>query len=605
MSLFAELKRRNVIRAAVFYAAGAWLVAQVAGLLLPVFHAEDWVLRWVVIALAIGFPFWLAFAWFYEFTPEGIKRESEIAPADSITAHTGKKLDRWIFAVMGLAIVLLLTNTFVWRKGAGLAETAAPATAAIPSIEADPSIAVLPFVNLSSDKDQEYFSDGISDELMNLLAKVPKLRVIARTSSFSFRGKEATIDEIARKLNVAALLEGSVRKSGNAVRITVQLIRASDSTHLWSEDYDRTLEDIFKVQDEIAATVVEKLKVTLLGAAPTVRPVDPKAYALLLQANALARQSSAASRQQALALFQQVTEMAPDDARAWSGLGRVYLNQWVNSEGPPQEGERLAKEAFAKALALDPSDGLTYSRLAGAVQIMDNDSAAAAPLLQKALALDPGNLGIVGNASIFLAGLARLDEAIALDEYGTSRDPANPTSFGNLSNDTYYAKRWDDAIAAARTAISLSPEYSQAHYNIGIALLLGRNDAAGALKEFQAERDEVVGLAGLPLALDALGRKPEADAALAELSTRYERGAQVWIAGIYVRRGDTDRAFAWLDKAVANGDPNLQAIHVDPIFDPVHQDARWLPLLRRLGVAPEQLAKIELKVTLPSAVPGS
>src|SRR5262249_41598731 len=234
----------------------------------------DWGTRWFVIACAIGFPFWIAFAWFFEFTPEGLKRESEIDPADSITARTGRKLDFIIIGVMAVAIVLLLTDRFVLRHGVNLESGIAIA---------EKSIAVLPFVNMSSDKEQEYFSDGMSEELLNLLAKIPALHVAARTSSFSFKGKDAPIPQIAKALLVANVLEGSIRKSGDQVRITAQLIRAADGYQLWSETYDRKLDDIFKIQDEISAKVVAQLKVTLLGAAPKSRTTDPNAYPLYLQ----------------------------------------------------------------------------------------------------------------------------------------------------------------------------------------------------------------------------------------------------------------------------------------------------------------------------------
>src|SRR5678815_5117280 len=275
-SFFAELKRRNVIRAAVLYVGAVWALAQGIAQLGPAFGMPEWGTRWFVIASAIGFPFWVAFAWFYEFTPEGLKRESEVDPADSMTAHTGRKLDRWIFAVMGVAIVLLLTNTFVWKKGAGLA----PEPEHLPAPEK--SIAVLPFVDMSQSKDQEYFSDGISEELLNVLAGSPSLQVTARTSSFSFKGKDVTIPEIAKTLRVAHILEGSVRKSGNHVRVTTQLIHAANDKHLWSQTYDRKLDDVFAIQDEIAADVVKALKVTLLGDVPKARATNPEAYALFL-----------------------------------------------------------------------------------------------------------------------------------------------------------------------------------------------------------------------------------------------------------------------------------------------------------------------------------
>ena len=223
-----------------------------------------------------AFPFWIAFAWFFEFTPEGLKLEREVVPGESIVQHTGRKLDVAIIVVLAVAVVFLLTDRFVLHHRVNADGVT------IPEIDKHPSIAVLPMVNLSNEKDNEYFSDGISEELLNLLAKVPELRVIARTSSFSFKGKNTPIQEIARKLQVAALLEGSVRESGDKVRITVQLIRAKDSSHLWSQTYDRQLDDIFKVQDEIAANVVDKLKITLLGSVPTARRIDPRVYPAIL-----------------------------------------------------------------------------------------------------------------------------------------------------------------------------------------------------------------------------------------------------------------------------------------------------------------------------------
>src|SRR5262245_45890832 len=275
-SFFGELKRRNVIRAAVLYAGAAWALAQGIAQLGPSLGMPEWGTRWFIVAACIGFPFWLAFAWFYEFTPEGLKRESEVDRSESITHHTGRKLDFAIIGILALAVVLLLTDRFVMHRGANVPVSAQ-------------SIAVLPFVDMSPNKDQEYFSDGIAEELLNLLAKIEQLRVISRSSAFSFKGKDIELPEIAKRLNVAHILEGSVRMAGNQVRITAQLIDARSDRHLWSETYDRPLDNIFAVQDEIAAAVVEQLKVKLLGAAPKAKVTEPKAYALVLQARHFSR----------------------------------------------------------------------------------------------------------------------------------------------------------------------------------------------------------------------------------------------------------------------------------------------------------------------------
>src|SRR5262249_49843819 len=241
--------------------------------------------------------------------------ESEIDPADSVTAHTGRKMDRWIFAAMGVAIVLLLTDRFVLRRGVN-EEAAAP----------EKSIAVLPFVNMSDDKANEFFSDGISEELLNLLAKIPQLKVAARTSSFSFKGKNVEVPEIAKQLLVAHVLEGSVRKAGEQVRITAQLIRAADGYHVWSQTYDRKLDDIFKIQDEIAGDVVKELRITLLGAAPKARTTDPQAYALYLQAKQVARQLTAESLAKSDELYRQVLAIDPRYAPAWVGQSSNFIN---------------------------------------------------------------------------------------------------------------------------------------------------------------------------------------------------------------------------------------------------------------------------------------
>ncbi len=368
MSLFEELKRRNVIRMAGLYVVGAWLITQVAGTVLPMFGAPDWIGRSIVVLLAIGFVPTMLVSWIYELTPEGLKRESEVDRNASITPVTGRRIDRSITVLLILALAYFAVDKFVLAPGRNAREiasavdhasvasaangTASPAGAAstnvaaagdagtpsIPSIEQDPSIAVLPLQDLSQGKDQEYFSDGITEELLDLLAKVPKLRVIARTSSFSYKGKDTPIAEIARVLHVAAVLEGSVRKSGEKVRITVQLIRASDSSHLWSETYDRTLDDIFKVQDEIAAAVVDKLRISLLGAVPTAKPVDPRIYPLILQANALIAQNAVAGNKQGLALCEQAIALVPDEVRAWNALALVSFNQVAASERSIEEG---------------------------------------------------------------------------------------------------------------------------------------------------------------------------------------------------------------------------------------------------------------------------
>jgi TolB-like protein len=483
------------------------------------------------------------------------------------------------------------------QQGQKTAGDAAPAAA--PAVS-EQSIAVLPFVNMSDEKANEYFSDGISEELLNLLAKIPQLQVTARTSSFSFKGKEVAIPEIARALHVANVLEGSVRKSGNAVRITAQLIRAGTDTHLWSQTYDRKLDDIFAIQDEIAADVVKQLKLTLLGAAPKARTTDPEAYALYLQARQLGRQGTAEAYQQSDALYRKVLAIDPRYAPAWSGLSGNFVNETSQGLLPNKEGFAQGREAAMKALAIDPDYAPAHSGLGWIAMYGDNDLAAAARHFDHALALDPADLRLVSNSAALLLVLGRVDEALALNEALVHRDPVNVTSLYNLGGAQRAAGRLDAAIASYRTVLGLAQGRGAAHANIGSALLQ-KGDAAGALAEVEQETSEIWKMIGLPMVYHALGRKADSDAGLAALTGKYEKDAPYNIAYIYAYRGEADKTFAWLDKAVEFGDGGLSEIVTETLFDKIHADPRWLPFLHKVGKAPEQLAKIEFKVALPQA----
>jgi len=470
--------------------------------------------------------------------------------------------------------------------------------AQLASAVADNSIAVLPFVDMSQARDQGYFSDGISEELLNLLAKIPQLKVAARTSSFSFKGKGVEIPEIARQLHVANVLEGSVRRSGDQVRITAQLIRAAEGFHLWSETYDRKMDDIFKIQDEIAGEVVKELKVKLLGAAPKVRTTDPKAYALYLQARELGQQATAEAFAKSDALLRQVLEIDPRYAPAWNELAKNFTNKASMGLLSSQQGYPRAREAAEKALEIDPDYAPAHARLGRIAMDVDNDLAGAARHYQRALALDPTDLGVLGNAATFLKNLGRLDEALALDEAIVRRDPVNVTTLSNLGYHQRMAGRYDAAIASFHTVLSLSRSGGGAHAQLGTALMQ-KGDAPAALAEIEQEKSEVWRMIGLPMAYCALGRKADYEKAIADEIKQDEKEGPYNIAWVYAFCGDADKAFEWLDKAVAYHDPGLSEIVTENLFDKIHSDPRWLPFLRKIGKAPDQLAKIEFKVTPP------
>jgi TolB-like protein len=591
-NFFAELQRRNVIRAAILYAGGVWAIAQGISQLAPSVGAPEWTTRWFLVAAAIGFPLWIAFAWFYEFTPEGLKRESEVERHESITHQTGRKLDFAIIGVLAVAVVLLLTDRFVLRHGVNQEGEIAIS---------EKSIAVLPFVNMSDDKGNEYFSDGISEELLNVLAKVQQLHVAARTSSFSFKGKNAPIPEIAKTLLVANVLEGSVRKSGNEVRITAQLIRATDGYHVWSDTWDRNLDDIFKIQDEIAAKVVEELKVTLLGSAPKVRATNPEAYALYLQGNEVARPATVEAVDASDALYRRALELDPKYVPALDGLTRNAFNRVViasHDEAQQKLGYAEVRKLADQAIAVDPDYAPTYGRLGGLALRCCDDVVGAARHFQHALALDSRDLNLLSNSTSVLIALGRFDQAAAVTEVLLRRDPVNVATRSKLAGIEQMAGRYDKSIENYRTVLTLLPTRYGIKKAIAQSMLL-KGDAQAALPEFEREPDAEERLWYLSMVYHALGRNSESDAALHEFSAKYAADAAYQIAQAHAFRGEADEAYAWLEKAREQKDPGLIEVLQERFLDRIHNDPRWLPFLRKLGKDPETLSKIEFEVTLP------
>ena len=576
--IWTRLRRRKVVQWSAAYVAAAWALLQGLEFLADLYGWPTAFLRVVTLALAVGLPIVVTLAWYH-----GDRGEQQVGGTELTI----------------VALLFLLGGGVVWyyQRTADTTTTGTSAPAAEKPIPTDASIAVLPFVNMSSDKEQEYFADGISEELLNLLAQVPELRVIARTSSFSFKGKEVDITEIARKLNVANVLEGSVRKSGDTLRITAQLVRASDSSHLWSKTYDRQMTDVFKVQDEIAAAVVEQLKIKLLGQAPKAREANPEAYALFLQARELRRQHTAEGWEQSITLSQQALALDAGYAAAWHELARSYVMQIAYGLRPREEGLRLAREAAARAVAIDPDDALVHDLLGWMAMYLDTDLAAAARHLGHALALEPANPGIIGSAAVLAQNLGRLETAIALNEYANARDPVRPAGYVNLARNYRCAGHLDQAIASLRTALRLAPAYIGAHFQMGLAFLL-KGEPQAALDEAQKEPKEVQRLLGLTIVYHTLDRKAESDAALATVIKEYPD----WpynIAYALAWRNERDRAFEWLYKAAAQYDPGLVEMVPEPLFTNLHEDPRWLPFLRKLGMAPEKLAAIKFDVKVP------
>jgi TolB-like protein/Flp pilus assembly protein TadD len=609
LSLFAELKRRNVFKVGIAYIVMAWLVMQVADVILNNIEAPGWVFRVILLLLGIGFLIAMFFAWAFEMTPEGLKREHEVDRSQSITPQTGRKLNNLIFAFMALALAYFAYDKFVLSSGretAAIESAVEVATSRVmneqtaneeASTEPDNSIAVLPFADMSPNKDQDYFSDGLSEELLNLLAKIPELRVAARTSSFSFKDQNLEIPEIAERLKVAHVLEGSVRTAGNQIRVTAQLIKADDGYHMWSETFDRNLDNVFAIQDEIAAEVVKQLKVTLLGAVPTAFKIDPEAYALYLQARHLSRMGTDEALSQAILQYEQVLTIDPTYAEAWAELGRAQINQSGLNLASEEIAFAQGRESLNRALEIDPDNAAAHSRM-GWIAMAQGKLEEAARHMRFALRLEPGSAAALGNAAQFLQTLGRHEQSVRYHKKVASLDPASALSHVNLSDSLYYAGRLEEALAAAQTAERLSPAYWGVSYAIG-NIYLKRQDFEAALTAFTREGDEEYRTRGTAMAFFSLGRNEEFEAALSQLQDGWGHKWPSEVAAVFVWAGDFDAAFEWLDKTIQVGDTQIASFINDPLLVGIQEDARWMPFLESIGKSPEQLAAIEFNVTMP------
>jgi adenylate cyclase len=578
MKIVSELRRRNVIRMLVLYAIAAWLILQVAEVLIDLADLPGWIGTTTLWLLAIGLPIALTFSWFYEITPEGISLEKNVDRDASITHATGRRLDFIVISLLLAAVVLFAYDKW-WAQG--------------PS---EKSIAVLPFVNMSDDASNEYFSDGISEELLNLLARIPELRVVSRSSAFFYKGKDINLVDVARDLNVVHILEGSVRKSENQVRITAQLIEARSDTHLWSETYDRTLTDIFSIQDEIAAIVVEKLKLTLLDAPPEVEEANPEAYTLVLQSLHANRQQTPEATEQALSFLKKALAIDPDYPRAWTELSRTYTYQVFFGQRTIEDSRALATEAIDRALMINSEFAAAHKQLAKIAIVYENDLPTAARHYQRAIELDPSDTSY---AAGFLSDLSRLDEAIVLKEKSVSRDPVNPNGHYTLGILYLQNGHLDKALASFQIALDLNPGRFGTKFHIGLVSLL-RNEPQDALATFAEEPDELFKLRGTVLALHDLGRTTEFEGAMIELQEQWGEKWPSEIAMAYAWIGEQDAAFHWLEKEIeVNGTYGWTETPLDPVYRNLHEDPRWQALLARVGVSASQLAAIDFSVPLP------
>ena len=572
-NFFAELKRRNVYKVAVAYVVAGWALAQGIAQVFPVFDIPNWAVRLIVLVIVIGFPIALVIAWAFELTPEGLKRTEA---ADAAQLHS--KSRAWIY-VVALGLVVSLGLFYLGRF-------TAPGKSGGPAELSSQSIAVLPFVNMSSDKEQEYFSDGLSEELLNQLAQIPQLRVIARTSSFSFKGKEADVATIAKALNVANVLEGSVRKSADTLRITAQLVRASDSSHLWSQTYDRQMNDVFKVQDEIAGDVVAALKVKLLPAQElpkTQRTNNAEAYEHYLRGMDIFRQDRLVLSQLAAAEFQKAIALDSNYANAYAALAIAQARGAEVAESPAQRAEGI-KQAFAtleRAIALAPDLATGYAARGYLRYSRAWDWRGGAADLKRALALEPNNAELLSFSSDSLFFGGHQADAIAMARKAAMIDPLSLEVRYNLGLLFFASGQEAEARLAWQQALDLNPGARWPNYLMGY-LDLKDGKIKSARAHFQAA-DEAFRLTGTAMAEYTEGHASESEKALDTLKTKYMAGSAFQVATVYAWRGEKDHAFEWLERAYDQHDAGMVRLRYDPTLATLHDDPRFAALVKKMG----------------------
>ncbi len=590
MSLIQELKRRNVFRVAIAYAIFAWLVMQIGDTMVPALHLPDWVTSLLAFFLILGFPVAMFFAWAFDLTPDGIRRDQGSDPQNTNRSQTSHKLDRVIMMVMALALGYFAVDKFLLAPAdtaeAVIKTIATGETGTTPDADvSDKSIAVLPFVNMSSDPEQEYFSDGLTEELLNLLAGIDELKVAARTSSFFYKDKVNTIPltEIARQLEVAHVLEGSVRKSGNKIRVTAQLIKASDGFHLWSETYDRDLDDIFAIQDEIAAAVTESLRITLLGEAPHARVLNTESYELTLEARFLFNRRNEGDLQLALAKFERATELDPKNAAAWLGASPLYL--WMYD--PPDLTAAIA--AGEKAVALEPDNPEAHMRLASALMWSGQHGATADHHWNRAVELGQQNPLVLSIISGMEWSKGNIEKAMELDRRVLALDPLLITARGNFAHSLIVLGRFDEAekhLHKIKELAPANPAFAEGMANIRLlqgkpeqALDLINQIPAGLQPSSSGDRK----LQYQAMVYYSLGRLDAAETALQKSIDAFanQKSDNFDIAIIYAWRDEADKAFEWLERSLQTAPNLLVNVKLEPFLNGLHQDPRWDPLIEK------------------------
>src|SRR5467141_1559574 len=569
-NFFGELKRRNVYKVAVAYVVAGWALAQGIAQVFPVFEIPNWAVRLIVLAIVIGFPIALVVAWAFELTPQGIKRTEDVDP--TLSTHRPAKRT-WMFVVViggAISLSLFFLGRYTARNSSSAFELPAK------------SIAVLPLLNESGDPADEYFSDGLSEELIAALAQIKELKVIGRSSSFRFKDRKEETKTIGEKLGVATLLEGTVRKQGERVRIVAELINAADGIELWTRTFDRELKDIFAVQQEIAAAVASSLKATLLGAdqRSSANPKTAEAHNAYLQGHYYFQRRNLEDYRKAVGHYDEAIRLDPGYALAYAERSEAWtLIGDLTGEG--KTAWPKARTDAEKAVAIAPALAEAHAALGWVRFFTEWRFAEGLSELKRAKELAPANPTANDLLARVIVYLGRLDEAEKQGRQAVELDPLATAPKNNLARILWYEGKLDEADAVARKAAELQPN-SASSRRWQVLVAIRRGDKETALREAQLEPDESYRRFELALAQYARRDRKAADAALADLIAK-NRGLDYQIAQVYTVRGEKEKAFEWLQIAMDNHDTGMLALLVDPLFNSLSDDPRYKNLIARMA----------------------
>jgi TolB-like protein len=622
MSLFGELKRRNVFRVGAAYVVTAWLIIQVVETLFPIYNLSDAAVRLVVNLLAIGLVPVLVLAWVFEWTPEGLKKERDADHQHPASLRAARRLDRMILVVLALALGYFIFDKFLLDP----ARDAEKLTSAVEQAREqgrteakaevrDSSVAVLAFQDLSPAGDQAYFGDGLAVDLINQLGKVPDLRVTGKTSAFSFKDKAATIPEIGEALNVGHVLDGSVSKAGDRVRISVQLVDTRQDTQLWAQTYDRTLDDIFAIRDEITFRIYDRLTIEFERLEAQNLKTDPEVYDLTLQARHIFDIGDSSDKdRQAAELLAQALAIDPNYVPALLLSIRVDYMLLQGGEISDTEQSQKANESVERVLAIDPDNGEALIHMAWEDWEGRLDLESAARGISGALRTAPGNLVLTRGAGMFARSIGRHEDSIALLERCVAADPLERNCTFQLAQSYLWGGQLEDAMKAHRRLESLTGQKNSVYYVVLTLLLQGK--PALALTELEAAtfpQDHPMELAARAMIMHDLGRFKESKAAFDRFEEQFEgqfREDAYLIAEAYAWTGQADSAFEWLEKGYARDERfGLQGywfhrIMFLPIWQKLHGDQRWEELRGRMNMSSARLEAIEFSIPEWMSTPG-